>query len=79
MAFPAMISMKLTHAQHSVQSCYTKFHPNWTPDVETTHKTPFTAHISIKPTQQHHMEILYFKISVKSVKKYDQFMPLATV
>lgn len=54
-----MMSMKLTHAQHAVQISYTKFHPNWTPGVETTGKTSFTTplmcdfttHISIKPTQ----------------------------
>jgi hypothetical protein len=56
MAFLAMISMQVTHAQqHSVQISYTKFHPNWTPGVETTGKISFTAHISIKSTQQHYM------------------------
>jgi hypothetical protein len=50
MAFPAMISMKLIHGQqHSAQTSYTKFHPNWTPGMETTGKISFTAHTSINP------------------------------
>lgn len=51
MGLPTMMCMKLIHAQHAVQISYSKFHPNWTPGVETTGKTSFTTHISIKPTQ----------------------------
>lgn len=43
--FAAQIFMKLTNVQqHSLQISYTKFHPNHTINVETTHKKSFMSY-----------------------------------
>jgi hypothetical protein len=42
-AFPVPIFTKLTNAQqHYVQIACTEFHPNWTKNVENTHRNVFT-------------------------------------
>lgn len=44
--FSAQIFMTLTNAeQHTLQISYTKFHPNHTINVETTHRKSFMPYI----------------------------------